>query len=298
MLCSGAVSIQYAFILPTTRCDAHCEHCFYETGHSERTPSVDFLEPLDAALDGMVRDGLQQVIISGGEPLMAPGLQQLVELCADKLVHILLITRGELLDEQTLESLERWGVDDITISASEPSEGLRATVNRVIFRSRYMPTVLTCLTRKNVGQIDGMLELSSRFELPLLFTPAYIPKDWPAHGELSLTELSDEQWDEAMEALGPWAEQARCAPYLSMVRRFYGGQKVHPSFCAMGSAGLVVDADATVYPCFHRHDLPAGNLLTDSWDQIHKELGAMGPELMSAPCFGEHCLSMFVGIQV
>ena len=290
------MSIQYAFILPSTHCSARCEHCFYETGHSERTPSVDFLEPLDSALDGMIRDGLQQVIISGGEPLMAPGLQQLVELCADKLVHILLITRGgERLDEPTLESLERWGVDDITLSALEPSDELRATVNRVIFHSRYVPTLLTSLTCKNVSCVPRMLEFSTTLNLPLLFTPAYIPEDWPAQRELSPRELSDQQWDEVMEALDPWAEEARVSPYLSLVRRFYGGQKVHPGFCAMGSAGLVVDADATVYPCFHRHDMPAGNLLTHRWDQIHEKLCVMGPTLMSAPCFGEHCLSMFVG---
>ena len=52
--------VQYAFILPSTRCDIHCEHCFYETGHSERTEAVDYLEPLGPALDGMVRDGLQR----------------------------------------------------------------------------------------------------------------------------------------------------------------------------------------------------------------------------------------------
>ena len=289
------MAIQYAFILPSTRCTTRCEHCFYETGHSERTPSVDFLQPLDAALDGMVRDGLQQVIITGGEPLLVPGLQPLVELCASKLVHVLLITRGVGLDRQTLESLERWGVDDITLSASAPSDELRATANRVIFHSRYLPTLLACLTRKNLQGAGAMVEFSDRLNLPLLFTPAYIPRDWPAHHELSLTRLPDSQWDELMETLAPWAEGSQAGPYLSMVRRFYGGQKLRPSYCAMGTAGLVIDADATVYPCFHRHDLPAGNLLTHTWEQIHQALGAMGPTLISAPCFGEHCLSMFVG---
>ena len=40
----------FAFVLPTTRCLAHCEFCFYETGHNERVEAVDFLEPLDRAL--------------------------------------------------------------------------------------------------------------------------------------------------------------------------------------------------------------------------------------------------------
>ena len=287
--------VQYAFILPSTRCDAHCEHCFYETGHSERTEAVDFLEALGPALDGMVRDGLQQVIISGGEPLLAPRLKELVELCAARLVHILLVTRGAKLDEETLASLERWGVDDITLSASAPSDRLRATAHRVMFHSRYLPTLLTCLTRKNVDRAGEMVDFAARLNLPLIFTPAYIPEDWPTFDELSLRRLDDRQWDALMERLAPWAEEARSSGYLSVVRHFYGGQQEHPGFCAMGTAGLVIDADATVYPCFHRHDLPLGNLRVHTWDEIHARLQEHSPTLMSAPCFGEHCLSMFVG---
>lgn len=292
------MSIKYAFILPTTECHSRCAHCFYEIGHSPRTEAVDYLEPLDSMLDGMVADGLQQVIITGGEPLLYPRLRQLVELCADKLVHILLITRGDDLDDEMLESLERWGVDDVTLSVTKSDTQLRALVNRVVFRSRYLPTLLTALTRSNVDQVGRTLELSSRLNLPLLFTPAFIPEDAPVYQQLSLRELGDEQWDELMLRLGPWAEEAEVSGYLSLMRRFYGGQKVQPGFCPMGAAGLVIDADGTVFPCFHRHDRAAGNLHRHSWEQIHQQLLAMRPSLISGPCFGEHCLSMFVGVQI
>ena len=65
----------------------------------------------------------------------------------------------------------------------------------------------------------------------------------------------------------------------------------------MGTQGLVIDADGAVYPCFHRHDLLAGNLMHDPWETIVKRLRNMGEPLLGAPCFGEHCLSMFAGIR-
>ena len=96
------MSFHFAFILPTTKCDAHCEHCFYEVGHSRRVEEVDYLYPLDEALDRLTEQGLQQVIITGGEPLDSPRLGELTELCASKVMHLLLLTHGRKLNEQRL----------------------------------------------------------------------------------------------------------------------------------------------------------------------------------------------------
>ena len=47
------LSFSFAFILPTTRCEVRCDFCFYQTGHSPRVEEVDYLEPLDQALDAL-----------------------------------------------------------------------------------------------------------------------------------------------------------------------------------------------------------------------------------------------------
>jgi MoaA/NifB/PqqE/SkfB family radical SAM enzyme len=289
------VSFLFAFVLPTTHCEEGCTHCFYETGHSSRVEAVDFLEPLDRALDLLLHQGLQQVVISGGEPLLSPRLEPLVKLCNDKLLHLLLLTRGGPLDRQMLAALERWGVDDITLSASADDEPLRRIVNRILFHSRYLPTLLTCITRENLDQVRPLMALADRLNLPQLFTPVYIPRDHPAHDELSLQRLDSGQWDRLLEDLRPWTEEAGTGAYWELVRDHFRGRPAHPGRCHMGSAGFVVDADGSVYPCFHRHDQRAGNLLTDPWPEIQRNLHALGEQLCRAPCFGEHCLSLFVG---
>jgi radical SAM protein with 4Fe4S-binding SPASM domain len=290
------LSFSFAFILPTTRCEVRCDFCYYQTGHSPRVEEADYLEPLDRALSALCDDGLQQVIISGGEPLLSPRLEPLARLCSDKLVHLLLLTRGKLLDEQTLEDLERWGVDDLTISAPEADDELRALVQRVLFRSRYTPNLLTALTRDRLEQAGPLLDLSGRFNLPHLFTPAFIPPEAGQFERLSLHGVEEREWLRLLDELGPWAVESGSATYLEMVHRFYNSWKVRPRFCPMGSRGLVIDADGSVYPCFHRRDLCAGNLLTHDWSDIAKRLEQQGQELEGAPCFGEYCLSMFAGI--
>jgi len=295
VLSFGPVSFLFAFVLPTTRCETRCPYCFYETGHTPRVPAADCLDPLGRALDALAGEGLQQVVISGGEPLLSPLLPRLCRLCNDRLLHVLLITRGERLDEAMLASLERWGVDDVTLSASSAGEDLARLVNRVLFRSRYIPTLLTCLTRENVREVPDLVAFSARRNLPHIFTPVFVPASAPVRERLSLRGLTGEEWERLLRDLRPWTDAAGTLPYWTMVRQFFGGLPVRPERCPMGTLGLVIDADGSVYPCFHRHDLRAGNLLHDDWETIHGALREMAPHLERAPCFGEHCLSLFVG---
>ncbi len=285
------------FILPTTRCVSHCEYCFYETGHSERVESRDYLGPLEGALDALQDAGLQQIILTGGEPLLSPMFPGLLELLSRRTLHVLLLTHGELLDEQQLVLLERACVDDITISAVDADERLREAVHRIMFHSRFVPSLLTCLNRENLDRVPRLLEFSSRRNLPHLFTPVFIPRQAACFERLSLRRASPAQWDALIRDLEDWADATQSRFYLAMIRDFYRDMPVHPGFCPMGTQGLVIDADGSVYPCFHRHDLQAGNLLEDPWPSIQANLERVGPGLLSAPCFGEHCLSMFAGVQ-
>jgi radical SAM protein with 4Fe4S-binding SPASM domain len=61
----------------------------------------------------------------------------------------------------------------------------------------------------------------------------------------------------------------------------------------MGEQTFMIDSDGSVYPCFHRRDMKAGNILDDSIDAIDAKLGHFYQDLKDAPCFGEHCISLF-----
>jgi MoaA/NifB/PqqE/SkfB family radical SAM enzyme len=290
-------NFHFAFILPTTKCDVRCEHCFYEVGHAERVEEVDYLYPLDEALDQLCKQGLQQVIITGGEPLASPRLTELVELCAAKVVHVLLLTHGNLLTEERLDQLEQAGVDDISISAHRVTADLSRTIQRILFHSPYVPTLLNCLTRKNLDQVEPIQELAGRFNLPLIFSPAFVPEGAPGREHLSLHALPEAEQQELFARLETWAETQGSEKYLQLLRGLYGGPSAQPGFCPMGSNGLVIDADGSVYPCFHRRDLCAGNLIVHPWETIEQNLKGMVGEVVNANCYGEHCVSLFSGLR-
>ena len=291
------MDINFAFILPTTKCDVRCEHCFYEVGHADRVEEVDYLYPLDEALDQLCRQGLQQVIITGGEPLASPRLIELVEMCAARVMHVLLLTHGNLLDEARLAELERAGVDDLSISAHRVTDALTRTIQTILFHSPYIPTLLSCLTRNNLDQVAPIQELAERFNLPVIFSPAYIPDEVPAHGQLSLHGLDEAERVELLARLEAWADSQGTVPYLHLLKGLHGGLSSQPGHCPMGTSGMVIDADGSVYPCFHRRDLCAGNLIVHPWETIEANLGVMGKQLQGANCFGEHCVALFSGIR-
>lgn len=297
LLAGAAVTFHFAFVLPTAHCDCRCGHCFYEQGHSPRVEAADYLDALDEALDLLASRGLQQVIVSGGEPMLSPRLGALVELCAGKVMHVLLLTRGARLTVENLAWLEAIGVDDISLSADQVDPELKQLINRLIFHSRFQPTLLCCLTRANTGEVPALLELRQRLGVPLLFSTAYIPERSLDFDRLSLRAMDGIEREALFDLLAPWAEDHQTQPYLGLLRRFYRGEQVHPGSCAMGTSGLVIDADGSVYPCFHRRDLWAGNLLVHPWEQIEDRLRTVGRDLGGASCFGEHCLSMFAGLR-
>jgi len=291
------MSFHFAFILPTTKCDVRCEHCFYEVGHADRVEEVDYLYPLDEALDKLCKQGLQQVIITGGEPLASPRLSELVELCAARVVHVLLLTHGNLLTEERLDQLEQAGVDDLSISAHWVTDELSRTIQRILFHSPYVPTLLNCLTRKNLDQVEPLQELAERFNLPVIFSPAYIPEGASSREHLSLHALPEDELQELLGRLETWSEKQGSPKYLQLLRGLYGGPLARPGICPMGSSGLVIDADGSVYPCFHRRDLCAGNLIVHPWETIEQNLKGMVGEVQDARCYGEHCVSLFSGLR-
>ena len=70
-----------------------------------------------------------------------------------------------------------------------------------------------------------------------------------AHAELSLRWLDPGQWEALLADLRPWSEESGTTAYWELVRDLFGGLPASPGRCHMGTAGFVVDADGSVYPC-------------------------------------------------
>src|SRR5689334_1214756 len=89
----------------TYACPLRCIHCYSESGRraSRHLPP----ESLLSVADALIAAKLEQVLFSGGEPLLVKGLFEVAERLAAAGVHIALYTSGHTLSAETASSIHR-----------------------------------------------------------------------------------------------------------------------------------------------------------------------------------------------
>lgn len=291
--------MRIAFLILTTRCNRRCSYCFYETGYQDRAAPEAVLPLEDRLLSALKTAGVDRLILTGGEPLILPDIAGVVERTVAKGFSPLLLTNGEALTDESLKDLVRAGLQAITISldsladeepgAKAPWEALR----RVAEAKGLHASVITPITRANLSSIPEIVTRIHDLGLNLLLQPVFIPENHPLSTKLSLRCCDKAQRRAFLEAVDAWESGFGASRYADLLRDFYSAVSEKPLSCAMGTAVLVVDATGDVYPCFHRQDLKAGNILESDPLSVLARVQEKGRPLHDAHCFGEHCISLF-----
>jgi MoaA/NifB/PqqE/SkfB family radical SAM enzyme len=101
-----------AQIIPTRRCNLSCAYCNEYDKTSEPVPTPEMLRRVDL----LARLGTTIITISGGEPLLHPGLDEIIGRIRRHGIFATLITNGYLLTTERIERLNRAGLDHLQIS--------------------------------------------------------------------------------------------------------------------------------------------------------------------------------------
>src|SRR5262245_180800 len=101
-----------AQIIPTRRCNLSCAYCNEYDKTSEPVP----LEEMSRRIDRLAALGTLAITFSGGEPLLHPELETLVERIRGANIIATLITNGYLLTAERVKRLNRAGLDYLQIS--------------------------------------------------------------------------------------------------------------------------------------------------------------------------------------
>ncbi|MHC4941553.1 MAG: radical SAM protein [Planctomycetota bacterium] len=294
--------MQIAFLILTTRCNRRCSYCFYETGYQARKDPDRVMPVEDGLLSALRGVGIDKLILTGGEPLILPHIAEIVEKTCAHGFSPLLLTNGELLSTELLGRLVRSGLKALTLSLDSLAPGSGSPEAKAPwdvldlvkdYMAQVQAAVITPITRANLASLPEIINRISGLGLYLLLQPVFVPKSHELHSELSLRECTGEEQQRFLDIIDLWESSYGPSSYARLLKDFYTQQDSRPPYCLMGTESIVVDSTGEVLPCFHRRDLAAGNLLEDDPAQVIERARRKGDELRPAPCFGEHCISLF-----
>lgn len=127
-----ARSIEYLRVSITDRCDLRCRYCRPRGGGSGSAAEDAVLNPAQIGrfVSLAVRDGLRKVRLTGGEPLLRPDLQEIIEAIRGSGVRELsLTTNGQRLAEMA-DELARAGLGRVNISLDSLDPERYRTITR------------------------------------------------------------------------------------------------------------------------------------------------------------------------
>lgn len=258
-----------AYVHVTNICNLNCIGC-YSYDRTRNCTDKLTLEDITYILSELVKNGVETITISGGEPLIR---KDIVEICRyakeEAGISVLnLITNGTLYNEEQIKQLKKY-VDALAVSidgySMESSQFLRDTgsfqkaigfVKKV--RDLELPvSILPTLHKKNIKSIEEYMKLSRELKVPISFsllTCSEELKDFiPTDDDLSfLAEYLCEYMEKGAVPLQDYSElEARKS-------------------CGAGRSIISVTSEGYIYPCHMMHDTDTvmGNIFEKPLEEI------------------------------
>jgi len=241
-------------IEPTHRCNLDCVFCDKASGQGAQMGTADAL----ALIDDLARAGTLSVCFDGGEPLVHPGLGEMVARAKGHGMRVALSTNGTLLKERADELAD---VDVVKVSLDGPEEvhdagrGNRAFVRAVegvrAVRELGIPVSLRMtLARHNLSHWSDVLALATELGTNALFQPA-IGSLLDLSVPPSEASPEPEEYRSVIDAIirskrsgAPVANELAC---LRMLRRWPLPAPV--PHCAGGRIEVAIGPEGGMYPC-------------------------------------------------
>jgi radical SAM protein with 4Fe4S-binding SPASM domain len=269
----------------TSRCNLQCIHCDLNAGpaHKEEIP----LEKIKECIDYLVQVKGWSIYISGGEPLLRKGWDELLDYSLERNLKTTIATNGTLIDENTADILAQHRHQDMTLQVSLDStqevvnDKIRGKgafkktikgIENLLDRGLEKKTRISFTANKlNVSEVDTMIDFCLNKGIgEVIFSKVYqqgrAVQVWDTVG-LSLEEAVQFQKKvyKARKKLRGTLEvieiEDKAAPAV--------GAKVR--ICNMGQE-LRIDSAGNVYPCqlFDGTDAIIGNITEEDIQSIRE----------------------------
>lgn len=268
----------------TLRCNVRCRHCGSDCLATESTPDMpleDFLHVLDTEITPHVNPHHVTIIISGGEPLMRPDLEQIGQELYRREYPWGFVTNGLALTEERFRRLREAGLRSMAISLDGLEDdhiwlrrhplayegAIRAI--RLAVEEGMTFDIVTCVHQRNIDSLPRMRDLLISMGVREWRTVTIDPMGRAAEDDT--LQLTNEQFRDLLDFIRTTREEGKirvsygCAGFLG---EYEGEVRDHLYHCAAGVSVASILIDGSISACTSiRGKYYQGNIYKDSfWD--------------------------------
>jgi pyrroloquinoline quinone biosynthesis protein E len=285
----------------THRCPLHCPYCSNPLQLALKADEMP-VEVWKSVLLQASRLGVLQVGLSGGEPLLYPGLVELVAEARARELYTNLITSGLGLGSEKIRELKAAGIDTVQLSfqsdekilsdsiAGTRSHEAKLLVAEELRRAEIPFSINVVLHRKNIDRLEEMVRLAEKLgaiRIELANVQFY---GWAFRNRGALLPTK-EQVIEADRITRRERARLEGAMQVIYVLPDYYERRPKPCLHGWGRRGLTVNPAGYVMPCQAADcipDLRFENVQSKSLEWIWLQSEAFnrfrGTEWMMEPC--------------
>ena len=268
----------------TLRCNLHCRHCGSDCNATAHTPDMP-REHFFRVLDDIARHTDPHnvfVIVTGGEPLMRPDLDQAGRGIYDRGFPWGIVTNGLLLSKQRLDRLYHSGLHSVAMSLDGLEENhnwmrghndsfRRASeaIDALVAEPRIIFDIVTCVTERNFSEIPQLKEfLISKGVRQWRLITVFPAGRAAGNAELQLT---DQHFSQLLAFIRQTRREGRIQAEYGC-EGFLGNSEFdvrdYSFFCKAGITVASVLNDGNISACTSiRSNYHQGNIYTDQfWD--------------------------------
>ena len=267
----------------TSRCNLHCQHCVVgaRTDNAAQLPLADCFR----LIDEMSAFGVQQLILSGGEPLVREDFFSIVEQAVDRGLTVQVATNATLLGRKGAQRLAELGVNmQVSLDAVTPAlhdrfrgseQCWRKTVGAIgkLLQEGVYVSVASVVTRLNIDELPDLYRFVGELGVDCYRIMPFVPYGRGAAAATleveprrmkQLTVRLQQLQDEIGLPLAPMEfECSLRLPNQSLPSR--PGQRIG---CEGSVAYCTVTAEGEVLPCNYFAGVEAENVMEKSFEWI------------------------------
>lgn len=278
----------------TDKCSNHCLHCYIDDNIKiNHTDAVQFPVVIDQFKDFLkffnqtynaCKAVKGHINITGGDPLMHPNLDKLLELLLERQKYFSygILANATYINVETIAKFKKYGTEFIQLSLDGNKDihdhlrgkgDFQQTINALsVLKKHNIKTYVSFTANQlNYQSFGEVAAICRKYKVAKLWTDRYIPLgDNASDNKLHLSSENFYEFIKQANALNKGIFKLhRKNIFLERALMFQiTGEK--PYNCSAGKSLLAIMPDGTVYPC-RRLPIACGNIFRQTLIEIYKK---------------------------